>query len=279
MSITEWQPGKLGVTLPARKDTPSFLSLDDGSARVTAPEHEIMVAFSCKNSHWDFILSQHPEIMLDHQGYTFNSTKDLETRPANDLIVIMHLIDDHKRSRVTIHTVKGLDVAGAEGEDYTLDTAERSQLIRLAPTETFVALARHVNISEPDIASVTTNPMHPNPSDKSYELLKLVADAVTDGNKASVLAQKLEEAGHPQIAERVRNKQLEITVDDQDLQQQMVYLGKHLDEYATTLALQIGMGEDDTKRVKNETMHGYVLLDRAGRMNQLYDVYKACLNI
>ncbi|WP_196221566.1 hypothetical protein, partial [Sansalvadorimonas verongulae] len=156
MVITEWQPGKLGVTLPARENALSSLSLNGGSARLTAPEHEIIMAFSCKNTHWNYILSKHPEIMLDHQGYTFNSTKDLETRPANDLIVIMHLIDDHKRSRVTIHTVKGLETAGAEGEDYTLDTAERSQLIRLAPTETFVALARHVNIPEPDIASVTT---------------------------------------------------------------------------------------------------------------------------
>ncbi|MTI15596.1 hypothetical protein E1189_21595 [Sansalvadorimonas verongulae] len=59
----------------------------------------------------------------------------------------------------------------------------------------------------------------------------------------------------------------------------MVHLGKQLDEYATTIALQIAMGEDDIKRVKDEPMHGYILLDRAGRLNQLHDVYKACLNI
>ncbi|MCL6269942.1 hypothetical protein M3P05_08325 [Sansalvadorimonas sp. 2012CJ34-2] len=164
------------------------------------------------------------------------------------------------------------------GVEYTLDIGDLDMLSRRASPQTMKLAALYANVDESEIDSVMKNQNH-SESEKSYLLLRLIGDKVADGSSSHYLANLLDEVGDKKNAQRVRENDLVIKLEERELNQQMLYLGKELNMSADRLVVSSGLDADDIAKVKGEPLNGkgYMLLSRAFQKNKLHDVYKGCL--
>ncbi|MCL6269941.1 hypothetical protein M3P05_08320 [Sansalvadorimonas sp. 2012CJ34-2] len=286
LTLTELQEGRIGMH---SGQSGTWLteenSLQGENFTLTAPGYRVVMGFRIKDLAKDNILFRQPVIGSNEYTVVFNKSHvqgHSETgMPSSALLLVMYYEDDTQGdSKVVIHMVQGQEQPGrtsADDEDYTLNVDVRLQLAQRLPLETMRKVVREAGIEDMQIEPILFGLQSQPQSEKVYKLLELIADMKEEGNSAFYISQLLEKVGASQLAERLRKKQLEITQDDRDLQTQMRFLGRELNELAPVLAVSTNVfSNDDLEKIKVDFSPGYQLLNLAFQKNKLHDIYKSC---